>query len=157
MIIINNSLLDTLSVRAETAPRKRMNHNFHQQLDDPLQRMLNALEPGTYIRPHKHENPDKYESFLVLRGQALIIEFDDHGNITSHSLLDPSVGYYGAEIAPRIYHTIISLQQGTIVYEAKQGPYLQLSDKNFAPWAPPEGSDEVTAFLEQLIQKCQHS
>ena len=43
------------------SPRLRLNHNFHDDLADPINRMLNALEPGTYLQPHKHENPDKLD------------------------------------------------------------------------------------------------
>ncbi len=28
-----------------------MNHNLHQELADPIQRLAIAMEPGTYIRP----------------------------------------------------------------------------------------------------------
>ncbi len=152
MIIINEELLDAVATKAEISPRKRMNYNFHPQLDDPLQRMLNCLEPGTYIRPHKHENPDKVEAFILLKGKVLVVEFDDEGNITSHALLEAGTGTYGAEIAPCIFHCIIALEKNSVVYEIKNGPYSALDDKNFAQWAPKEGEEGCRAYLEKIIE-----
>ena len=69
MKIINEALLDETTGRAKQSPRLRMNYNFHEHLDDPVNRLLNALEPGTYLRPHRHLNPKKDEIFLLLRGR----------------------------------------------------------------------------------------
>ncbi len=154
MIIIDETLLNTVSAQATTSPRKRMNFNFHKDLSDPLNRMLNALEPDTYVRPHKHENPDKHEVFIVLRGSLLAVEFDRDGNITSHITLDPKSGYYGTEIAPGIYHSVFALEKGTVVYEIKNGPYAAIDDKNFASWAPEENSAEAQAYKNKIICTC---
>ena len=153
MIIINDELLAQVTVKANASPRRRMNHNFHPQLDDPLQRMINCLEPGTYIQPHKHENPDKCEAFILLKGKLLVVEFDNDGHATSHALLEAGTGTYGAEIAPCIFHCIIALEPGSVVYEVKNGPYSPLDDKNFAPWAPREGEEGCQAYLESLVKR----
>lgn len=141
MIKINETLLIETSQKAKKSPRRRMNFNFHKEDAATLQRMLNAFEPDTYIHPHKHENPDKVEVFLVLRGRILVVEFDDAGNITEHIVLDAKNGNYGAEIAARTWHTIISLEEGSVAYEVKDGPYNVSVDKNFAVWAPSENND----------------
>ena len=60
---IDNEILTETSERAKASPRLRMNYNFHD-LADPVQRMLNAIEPESYIRPHRHFNPAKMEFFL---------------------------------------------------------------------------------------------
>jgi cupin fold WbuC family metalloprotein len=153
MIRIDKQLLDQVSGKAKLAPRRRMNHNFHQVPEDLLNRMLNAMEPGTYVRPHKHENPDKREAFILLRGSFLIVEFDDSGNITEHVILSQQQGVYGLEIAPRTYHTLISLEEGSVIYELKDGPYIVQTDKVFAPWAPEEGSPEAKTYNAALLEK----
>jgi cupin fold WbuC family metalloprotein len=112
MIIINDEFIRPVADKANTSPRRRMNFNFHPQLDDPLQRMLNCLEPDTYIQPHKHENPDKVEAFILLKGKVLVVEFDADGNVVSHALLEAGTGTYGAEIAPR--DTIVSLRSNEV-------------------------------------------
>ena len=153
MIKIDTILLDMTSEKAKGSPRRRMNHNFHREYSDTLQRMLNAMEPWSYIQPHKHENPDKVEVFFALRGRIVVIEFDDSGNITDHMLLDPIAGNFGAEIPARNFHCIVALDPETVAYEVKDGPYSPVDDKNFAPWAPPEGDPEARNYLEGLLLK----
>ena len=153
MIIINNQFIEPVISKANSSPRRRMNYNFHRQLDDPLQRMLNCLEPDTYIQPHKHEHPDKCEAFILLKGKALVVEFDNDGHIRSHALLETGTGTYGVEIAPRIFHCIIALEPGTVIYEVKNGPYSPIDDKNFASWAPKEGEDGCRMYMENLVRQ----
>jgi cupin fold WbuC family metalloprotein len=153
MIRIDNSLLNTLSGKAKAAPRLRTNHNFHQSAADPLNRMLNAMEPGTYVQPHKHENPDKREAFLLLRGKMLVVSFDNAGNVTDHVVLDPQAGNFGLEVPPRTYHTLVCLAEGSVLYELKDGPYDVSNDKVFAPWAPSEGSPEAPEYNRQLLRR----
>lgn len=151
--IVSDQLLDQLSQKAANLARQRLNLNFHQELADPINRMLNAFEPGTYIQPHKHENPDKREVFIILRGTLLMVIFDDSGNPTDFILLDPKKGTHAIEIPPRTWHSVISLEKGTVVYEIKDGPYLQAVDKNFAPWAPKEGDVGCSQYLTQLTDQ----
>jgi cupin fold WbuC family metalloprotein len=153
MIRIDNQLLDKTSARAKLSPRRRMNYNFHKEYSDTLQRMLNAMEPFSYVQPHKHENPDKREVFFSLRGRILVIEFDESGNITDHTLLDPLSGNFGAEIHERTFHTIVALDPDSVAYEVKDGPYAPIDDKNFASWAPKEGSAEAEIYLKGLVDK----
>jgi len=153
MIKIDHSFISQTSEKAVKSDRRRMNYNFHQQDSDTLQRMLNAMEPDTYIQPHKHENPDKVEAFFVLRGRILLVEFDDKGKITDHIILDPLQGNYGGEIPPRTWHTLISLETGSVAYEVKDGPYDPNVDKNFAPWAPAEGDADCQAYNKAILSK----
>ncbi|MEI6436960.1 MAG: WbuC family cupin fold metalloprotein [Bacteroidota bacterium] len=153
MIKIGTFLLDQVSGQARVSSRRRMNYNFHKTSSDTLQRMLNAMEPLSYIQPHKHEDPDKREVFFSLRGRIVVVEFDDLGMITDHILLDPLTGNFGAEIPERTYHTIIALDEDTVAYEFKDGPYTPIDDKNFAPWAPKERSAEAEKYLHGLLEK----
>jgi len=153
MIKIDKNLLNETSDFAKKSERKRKNYNFHKIAEDTLQRMLNAIEPGTYVQPHKHENPDKREAFIILRGKALVIEFDNFGNISDYFILDYSTENVAVEISAKVYHTLISLSSNTIVYELKDGPYKVENDKNFAKWAPKEGDTSVNEYLKNLIEK----
>jgi cupin fold WbuC family metalloprotein len=154
MKIIHSQLLNENIEKAKSLPRKRINYNFHETYDANVQRMLNAMEPGTYVQPHKHEDPDKMEVFIILRGKALIVEFDDAGNVIEHIVISVSEGVYGSEIAPCVWHCIIPLEPGTVVYEVKDGPYSPITDKNFAKWAPKEGDPDCERYTRELINKC---
>jgi cupin fold WbuC family metalloprotein len=154
MKIIHNQLLNENIEKAKSLPRKRINYNFHETYDANVQRMLNVMEPGTYVQPHKHEDPDKMEVFIILKGKALIVEFDEAGNVIEHIVISVSEGVYGTEIAPRVWHCIIPLEPGTVVYEIKDGPYSPITDKNFAKWAPKEGDPDCERYTRELINKC---
>lgn len=153
MKTISAALLDEISHKATQSPRKRQNFNFHDSLGDPLQRLLNAMEPGTYVQPHKHEKPDKREFFIILKGKAVVIIFDNLGGIKNHTILSPETQEFGIEIPARTWHTIIILEEQTVLFEVKDGPYEQISDKNFATWAPKENAPECQSYNKMLLKK----
>jgi cupin fold WbuC family metalloprotein len=84
MLKITDKIINEKSDKAKTSKTKRCNHNFHKRYSDPIQRFLNAVEPDSYLRPHRHEDPDKTEIFLAIKGRVLIVEFDDNGSISDH-------------------------------------------------------------------------
>lgn len=151
MKIINDTLLDETTGKAKQSPRLRMNYNFHESLDAPLNRLLNAMEPDTYIRPHRHLNPAKEEIFLILRGKAVLFLFNDAGDVTEQVYLDPVQGIYGAELEAGIWHSLVVLESGTVLYEVKEGPFVPLSPGNMAPWSPEaEDTVKVKEYLDHL-------
>lgn len=151
--IITPKLLDEVASKALNSARLRMNHNFHDDLADPINRMLNAFEPGTYVQPHKHENPDKREVFIILRGSLVVVFFDNDGTPNDFVLLDPIKGNFAVEIPPKTWHSVVALESGSVVYEVKDGSYSPLDDKDFASWAPKEGDEDCSAYLESLINR----
>ena len=153
MIRIDQQLINNVSQLAKESPRGRKNYNFHKTYEDTLQRLLNAIEPYSYIQPHNHEKPDKREVFTVLQGRLLVVEFDASGNITVHCIIAPLEGTFGAEIPERTFHSIFALVPGTIVYEIKDGPYSPIDDKNFAPWAPKEGATNVKDYMNSVFNR----
>jgi len=153
MKLIDLQLLDKLSEEARKSERKRRNLNYHFGDEDLLQRMLNAFEPGTYVRPHRHKTPAKREVFILIRGRLLMLFFNDNGKVVHREMLDQMAGKYAVEIDPGEWHMAVSLEKGTVVYEVKDGPYDPDNDKEFAPWAPEEGTQDANAYLERLIQE----
>lgn len=122
MIIIDENILDETTQRAKESPRLRMNYNFHQSLDDKCHRMLNAVEPGTIVPIHRH--PTKDESFVVLRGKVRVTTHNDDGSIIESVVLDPKVGQYGVDIPKNVWHTLESLESGSVIFECKEGPFV---------------------------------
>lgn len=151
MIKITDTILTETSQKAKASPRLRMNYNYHKEPSATLQRMLNAMEPTTYIQAHKHENPDKDEVFFVLRGKILLLEFNDAGEVIDHIVLDPLNGNFGCEIPARTWHSLISLEAGSVAYEVKDGPYIPIEDKNFASWAPAEGDSNYQEYNQKIL------
>lgn len=151
MKIINKDLIDKISSEAVTNQRLRKNYNFHSSENDPLQRMLNAVEPGSYVRPHRHIKPAKSEGFIILRGNMGVIIFDNYGRTKDAVLLSGEGPIFGVDIDEGEWHTILSLEKGTIVYETKSGPYSPIDAKDFAPWAPlPEEKNKADNYLKYM-------
>jgi len=153
MIVIDKKLTERLAEEAVKLPRKRKNHNFHRDLSDPMNRMIHAMEPETYVQPHKHENPDKREAFIILKGRVAVVEFNDEGEVQEYIILDPQTGNFGAEIQPRAWHSLIVLEKGTLIYEVKDGPYDPSDDKFFASWAPAEGEAGTEEYKSTILKK----
>lgn len=151
MKLITEELLDAVTSQAKENPRLRMNYNFHAEMDAPIHRLLNALEPGTYLPPHRHR--DKEETYLVLRGSLLAFFYDEAGDVTEKVLLNPSEGKYGLEIPPCTWHSIVALESGTVIFEIKKGPYSSLSPEDLASWAPAASDEEgAKAFMKRMLE-----
>lgn len=149
--VIDRNIIEETSERAKCSDRQRMNHNFHQ-LTDRIQRLLNAIEPGSYIRPHRHSNPDKTEIFLILGGMGAVVIFDEQGDIREIHCLDADGDKLGVEIPPGIWHTVLSLREGTVFFEVKDGPYIETMDKDFANWAPsPKDARAAKRYMQNLM------
>jgi cupin fold WbuC family metalloprotein len=151
--LFDSELFNQLIENARQSPRLRTNHNFHVSMDDNPHRFLNVMLRGTYITPHRHRDPPKAESFLVLRGRIAFFTFDDSGQITWVQLLgsDP----IGIDIQPGVWHTLAVLSENAICFEVKPGPYSVANDKDFAAWAPREGDQNAPEYLEWLISVAQ--
>lgn len=144
---ITDDLLAEVSAEARQAPRLRKNRNFHA-MEDPVHRLLNALEPGTYIRPHRHRKATKAETALVLSGAVAVLIFEDAGMLVEKRRLSPAGPDRGVEMPAGVWHTFVALEPGTVFFETKAGPYEPLTPEELASWAPPEGAAEA-AELER--------
>jgi cupin fold WbuC family metalloprotein len=143
---IDTNLFDDLTAKAVMSPRKRAHHNIHPVLEDPVQRLCVAIEPGTYIRPHRHADPLTGEVFLMLRGSAVFLSFDDSGRVIERIVLAAGGPVHAIEIPEGTWHTVASLEPGSVFFEVKQGPYNAPSAGNSAAWAPAEGDSECVRF-----------
>jgi cupin fold WbuC family metalloprotein len=142
--------LISLVRRASESKRRRANRNLHSAASDPIQRFLNAVEPDSYIRPHRHLEPPKWELLLILRGRGKVLLFDDAGRILEGMELQAGGRNLLVEIPEGIWHTLISQESGTVFFELKAGPYYPFSDKDFAPWAPREEDPAARDYVIRL-------
>jgi cupin fold WbuC family metalloprotein len=147
---ITTELVQNLIDQAARSPRLRANYNFHEA-QDTVQRMINALVPGTYVTPHKHENPDKVEMLSILTGRAAFFHYDAVGTVLEMVIMDAEGPIRAVDIPPRAYHNFVALTPCAVL-EIIQGPYDPATHKQFAPWAPAEGSPEYAGYLAKLEQ-----
>lgn len=126
-MIINNKVLDEITVRAEESPRRRMNFNLHDSLDAKAQRLINVLLPGTVIPVHRHRHTA--ETYVLLRGRMTVIFYNELGAESGRYLLDPREGNYGLQIPAGQWHGLEVLEPSAII-EIKDGPYTPLSPED---------------------------
>ena len=148
MKLINNELIDGLIRRATESPRRRSNFNLHPALDDVVQRLFVATKIDTYFRPHRHET--KWECALVIQGAFDLFIFDEDGTVTQKIRLGRSGDALGFEMPARTWHTWVAVEDDSVFFEVKEGPYDPVRGTTFASWAPPEGDAAVPAFLARL-------
>jgi cupin fold WbuC family metalloprotein len=144
--VITHEDLQQVSDIACGLPRLRKNLNVHATLDASVQRLFNAMEPETYIRPHRHARPNGWELMLAIRGRFAILLFDDLGTVIERFDLSTKSGPMALEIPAQAWHTVVSLESGTVMFEIKEGPYTPVEDKDFACWAPEETETRAKSF-----------
>lgn len=143
---IDQSAAEKASALALVSKRHRAVVRYHDHAE-PIQRMLNAVEPTSYVRPHRHGDPAKLEVFLVLAGRARVLTFNDAGELVTVQPMAAGGPVWGVEIPPGVWHSLLSDQVGTVLYELIEGPFQPTTHKDYAAWAPPEGAPEAEAFL----------
>ena len=126
MNLINSARLDKVSAEAKASPRLRMNFNYHEALDAPAQRLLNALEVGTVLPIHRHHH--SAETYLLLRGKIAVLYYNESKELTDKVVLDPLTEDYGVHIPIGQWHTIEVLEGGSVLFEVKDGPYTPLGE-----------------------------
>lgn len=125
---LDKALFDSVSSEAKASPRLRMARDMRTTTADKSQRMLNAIEPGTELPIHRHRNSS--ESCIILRGSAEEVFYDDEGNITERVTMQSNSDCVGVNIEKGRWHRIVSLEPGTVIFEAKDGVYEPVSPED---------------------------
>lgn len=133
--------------------RKRIILPIHRKQESSVQRMLNFMQPGTYIQPHCHSQSGAIESLIVLKGSLGFLIFDKNGEIEQKYKLTNEFPSCMIDIEPGIYHSFVVTSPDTVIFEAKKGPYRQMNDKDFAQWAPAEFTDQANELEKEWQQQ----
>ena len=132
-MLISPALLSNLTAQAKASPRLRQHYDLRDSAEDQSQRMLNAIEPGTVIGVYRHTGTS--ETVAVLRGVAEEVFFDEEGNEIGRYRLTPGGVDPGSLAAIQVpmgqYHTLQSLESGTVIIEFKNVKYDPEGDKEF--------------------------
>lgn len=127
-MVITSSFLDIVSSKAKESPRLRMNYNLHETLDASVQRLFNAMEPGTVIPIQRHRNTA--ETIMLVRGKMHVELYDDDRNIIESAILSHESGNYGVHIPAGVWHWVEILEPNTVMFEVKKGPYEPLGEED---------------------------
>ena len=121
---ITQEILNELTAQAKASPRLRMNFDLRNSPDDKSQRMLNALEPGTIMPIHRHQKTS--ETVVCIRGHFEEYFYDENGVLTE--TIDMLPGGIVLNIPIGQWHSLKSLESGTVLIEIKDGAYEPLQD-----------------------------
>lgn len=144
---LDQDLFAAVAAEARSSSRLRRNHNLHAE-PELVQRFLNVMQPGTYVRPHRHLRASPgagFECFLVLQGSVGLLLLEPGGEVIQQLRLDGEGPLRGVELEEGTFHTLVALAPDTVMFEIKQGPYQPASDKDFLQTFPAEGSPESRA------------
>lgn len=156
MKVFSADYMNELTAQAQCSPRKRQHRNIHESYADQCQRLFNAIEPGSYIRPHRHAADPRDELLIAVRGSMALVTFDQQGQVTGvvrFGVDRKGEGLtVGAEVPANTWHTVIALKPGCVLLEVKAGPFDPNQPKDLATWAPDEGSAAAAEYLNKLLE-----
>lgn len=124
-MLFTKEILDKLSQQAKENPRLRANFDLRNSSEDNSQRMLNALEPGTILPIHRHK--DTSETLVMVRGRILQKMYDENGILTDEFVMETG-GNSVLQIPAGQFHSLECLEEGTVIFEAKDGAYRPLNE-----------------------------
>jgi cupin fold WbuC family metalloprotein len=153
LVVLSRSLVEDVCEASRTSPRRRIILPFHKREDELLHRMLNVIQPDSYVRPHRHLEPPKAEAWVVLRGALAFFTFEEDGRIRDCLSLEAGGEQFGVDLAPGIFHGLVALAPDTVIFEVKNGPFAPANDKSFAAWAPAEGTPEAPGYMAALLEE----
>ena len=149
--ILDSAFLDRLASEAAATTRRRKNANLHAVNEYPCNRLFNALQPDTYIHPHRHSAPSNDETVVLLRGKLGLVEFDENGQVVATALILPGMT---VDIPHGTFHGWCCLEENSVFFEAKAGPFVALEPSEKASFAPPEGDPRAPEYLAWLKSIC---
>ncbi len=117
-----------MTTQAKASPRLRMNLDLRNTPNDPSQRMLNALEPGTVMPIHRHQNTS--ETVVVLRGKVKWLYYNDKGEITETYIVSSGNDLIGLSVPKGQWHSLECLESGSVILECKDGAWEALKEED---------------------------
>ena len=127
-MLLSVTLLDELTAQAKASPRLRMNLDLRNSPADQSQRMLNALEPGTVMPIHRHQNTS--ETVVVLRGKVKWLYYNDKGELTDTILVEAGGDICGLSVPMGQWHSLECLETGSVILECKDGVWEALGEED---------------------------
>jgi cupin fold WbuC family metalloprotein len=147
---LDEKFFQKLLSQADKSPRMRSHYTLHKHENEAVQRLCVGLKKGTYVRPHHHQQLNKWELLIVLKGSITLVIFNNDGVVLKRFELNPSESLNGIEIEPNTWHTVFPVTDNAVFLEVKEGPYTPTVNFDFAPWAPKEGNVDVPIFQRWL-------
>ncbi len=153
LVAVGSEAIDCLKQSARSNDKKRARLCAHPSPESAQHDMLIVSHRDTYVAPHRHLK--KTESFLVLEGRALILLFDDKGQLQNSFEMCPfgSQDPFFYRMPVGQFHSLKVISELLVFVESTKGPF-QKHDSQDAAWAP--AADELgkgRAYIDGLIDE----
>ena len=91
--------------------------------------MLNAIEPGSVVPIHRHRGSS--ETVVCLKGRLVEEFYDELERVCTERIeLSPNGPVVALNIPAGQWHTVHSLESGTVIMEVKDGAYEPTGDED---------------------------
>ena len=120
MKIFDKTRANELLEQAAANPRRRINYNFHESTEDPINRLCIAAWPDSKFDIQSH--PGKWELLTVLTGSATSYCYDDDGNVIAENRLGDGADVFTIEIPENTWHNLV-VHTPCVFLEVKPGPF----------------------------------
>ncbi len=140
--------------QAKASPRQRQHLNIHASHEAPFQRLFIAFGVDSYVRPHRHHLVPKDETLIAAQGLLGVLVFDDAGQVVQKLKLGTE-RHAASGVGPVVdmpagtWHTVLALTPDAVLLEGKAGPFDPQGPREFADWAPEEGTAEALVLLRK--------
>lgn len=139
-------------LRLAGCSEKRRYPKLLHRRGDEFNCVFNFMMNDSYMQPHLHPGQEKIERINIIRGKIALLFFDNHGKVTSCTLLEKN-GLELIVIPAFTWHTYVILTENAVTYETMTGVYDPETWKKLADWAPHEGTIECLGYLHLLKRK----
>ena len=148
LLFINNELVEQIIEEASQSQRHMARLLMHFDHEDPVQEMLIAMGRDCMVMPN--QSIGRSESLQVVKGELLLIVFDDNGKILQRVKMGP----YGSDktflyrLSSTPWHTMIPLSKIVVIHEVIEGPFVNPSDP-LPDWIPGD-AESLKRFLKEI-------
>ena len=159
IVTADDATIAELKRIAAQNPRLRSRLCTHPAPSSGLHEMLIVHHREAYVRPHRHFG--KPESFHLIEGTALVVIFENDGQIRDVLEMAPyghgKLCYY--RMPDKVFHSILITSEWLVFHETTAGPF-DPSSTAFPDWAPdgsdPEAVKDYVAKIEGLAADYQN-
>ena len=127
--LVGSEQLVPLLQAATASTRKRSHLLLHADQQDQVQRLLIALEPESFVRPHVHG--EQWEMIVLLRGRFDFLIFDPQAELVQR--LAMSIASPVVQIPRGTWHSGVVLAPETLVLEISPALTGQTNSRHGLP------------------------
>lgn len=135
MKLVFESDIDKLYIQASQSPRLRSHLNLHNDYEEKVQRLLIAMQKGSYVEPHYHKLPHQWEMFTVLQGVVEVELYRFDGSVKKKIELGQYLRSSIMQLDPNDIHSVRCLSERALILEVKEGPFISEHAKCFPSWS----------------------